>query len=125
MTTSTRTLPEIREHLRRNMGSVRDPEVAELCLDAVMEQMPTLLQEVRTDERRLIADQLHALGDGRMEYVCRPDNEPTHSGEIDALEPRGMAQVVYGEATGARWLAKIIRGEIDDKGWLPSWRWHD
>lgn len=118
------TLPQIRTRLRQQMGSTRDPEVAELCLDAVMEVMPTILREARDQEREAIAERLTDLGDGRMEYVVRPGGEePKSSIEIDMLEPRGMAQVIYGEATGARNLARIIRGEIDDRGWLPSWRW--
>lgn len=118
------TLPEIRARLDRAVGSTSDPALTGLNLDAVMEVMPTLLREAREQEREAICKRLTELGDGRMEYVVRAGGqEPQTSLEIDMLEPRGMAQVIYGEATGARNLARILRGEIDDKGWLPSWRW--
>ena len=118
------TLSEIRTQLRQALGSTRDPELTETNLDVVMAMIPTLLREAREEEREAIATRLTELGNGRMEYVVRPgDQEPQNSTEIDMLEPRGMAQVIYGEATGARNLARIIRGEIDDRGWLPSWRW--
>jgi hypothetical protein len=119
-------LADVRRAFQTAVGSHRDTEAVDDVLNAVMEVMPTVLAEARLEERTEIADRLHQLGEYRMEYVVGVGGEePQDSTAIMMLQPRGMAQVVYGEATGARNLARIIRGEIDDKGWLPSWRWGD
>lgn len=81
-----------------------------------------LTEEVRIAEREAVAARLDDLSAGRMEYVVGVSGtEPTTALEVQMLP--GMGMVIYGEATGARWLARIIRGE-SDRGWLPSWRWY-
>lgn len=77
-----------------------------------------LAHETEQETKSKIADRLDELGEGRLEYVH--NRNPRHSGEIEAMG--GMQGTIYGEATGAKWLARIVRGE-SDKGWLPSWRW--
>ena len=113
-----RALSDIREHLTRTIGATRDPELTSDILDAVMTAMPEILDHVRTVERAKITSYLDRLSEGRMEYV---HTKVEHAGDIEAMG--GLQAVVYGEATGAKWLARILRGETDDRGWLPSWRW--
>jgi hypothetical protein len=112
-------LTDIRLHLRGAIGSTRDPELAEDILTTVMEAMPEILRLEREAVTEEIAKRLESLGEGRLEYVHNRD--PKSGDEIEAMG--GMQGTIYGEATGAQRLARIIRGEIDDKGWLPSWRW--
>lgn len=112
------TLPEIRERFSRVIGSVNDPELKKLILDAVMDDIGLILDDARQSEREKIATRLEKLGEGRMDYVHANVETAT---DIELMG--GMQATIYGEATGAKTLARIIRGEIDDKGWLPSWRW--
>ena len=89
------------------------------AMEEIHSTLAFLWSRTQRETREEIAARLEFLGDARMDYVGK---EPKHAGEIQALP--GMMMVVYGEATGARRLAKIISGD-SDKGWLPSWRWGD
>lgn len=89
------------------------------ALEFVHAQIAQVWTTTKDETRREIAARLDGLGNGRLEYVGRP--LPANGDEIEMLG--GMRGSIYGEATGAKWLARIIRGETDDRGWLPSWRW--
>lgn len=112
------TLRDIRDHLSRTIGSTSDTCTKEEYLGWVMEALPEVLASVRQEERAAIVAELNRLGEGRMDYV---HVKVEHAGHIEAMAP--MQAVIYGEAEGAKRLARIVSGELDDKGWLPSWRW--
>ena len=93
-----------------------DKEVTE----DVYNTLSMLWSRTQRETKEEIAARLDVLGDGRLEYVREKDRNPETGTDIELMG--GTQAMVYGEATGAKWLARIIRGE-SDRGWLPSWRW--
>lgn len=70
--------------------------------------------------RQQIAAELRKLGEYRREY-CH--SCPQTAADYHAMDPIALA--VHEEHTTAGWLADIVEGTNDAKGWLPSWRWDD
>lgn len=69
--------------------------------------------------RQRLAAELRNLGAWRREYCRCPKTAP----DYHDMAPLTLA--VHEEHTAAEWLADIIEGVNDGRGWLPSWRWDD
>lgn len=61
---------------------------------------------------------LRFLAEARKDY-CH--HCPEHQGDMHTMGPLALA--VHEEHASASWLADILEGTNDAKGWLPSWRW--
>lgn len=71
-------------------------------------------------EREVVVEALRFLAAARKEYCHRC---PEHQGDMAAMSVTDLA--VHEEHATADWLADIIAGSNDAKGWLPSWRWDE
>jgi len=71
-----------------------------------------------TPERAQIVKELRFLATSRRDYcyAC-----PKTVEEFYQLRPQELG--VHEEHIAADWLADIIEGKNDARGWLPSWRW--
>jgi hypothetical protein len=70
--------------------------------------------------RKQVAEDLRFLAAARKDYCARC---PEHQGDMH--EMGNMALAIHEEHMSASWLADIIDGKNDAKGWLPSWRWDE
>ena len=70
-----------------------------------------------SDRARVVAD-LRFLAKGRAAYCFRCPQTAT---EMQGMSPSEIA--VHAEHEAAEWLANILAGSNDGKGWLPSWLW--
>lgn len=84
--------------------------------DHQWDRWPEMPSEVT---RQLLAAELRRLGEYRRDYCRCPKTAP------DYYQMDPMALAVHEEHATAEWLADIVEGVNDGRGWMPSWRWGD
>lgn len=90
------------------------------AVTAVWPGVGALERRSAEDLRAKIVSDLRYLAEARKDYCGRC---PEHQGDMMQMTPTEMG-VHDGHATAA-WLADIVEGSNDAKGWLPSWRWDE
>jgi hypothetical protein len=126
------------EAIERAIGHMRE-QIDKMLVDNVThKQLNNLLDGVRrpileafnrkqttddlpfeTDQQKIVA-QLRFLAAARRDYCHSCPQTATDFHKMDA-----MALAVHEEHESASWLASIIEGSNDARGWLPSWRWSE
>jgi hypothetical protein len=96
------------------------PDAIHAALEAALPHLR--LHETREARaiRREVAEDLRFLAEARKDY-CH--SCPEYQGDMHEMGP--MALAVHEEHASATWLADIIEGKNDARGWLPSWRWDE
>lgn len=101
--------------------AVVGPLIAEDARERLVEAAARRVQaDPPVDVRAQIVADLRYLATARKDYCNRC---PEHQGDMMQMTPTEVG-VHDGHAT-ASWLADIIAGANDAKGWLPSWRWDE
>lgn len=110
----------IDETVRAVLAAV-GPRIAEDTRDRLIAAAGKAVErEQPIDVRAKIVADLRFLAAARKDYCQRC---PEHQGDMHEMGPTALA--VHEDHSAAAWLADILEGTNDAKGWLPSWRWDD